>query len=288
MQENQSVQNEGFSLGYTSANLVHNQIKPVNLVDPRTSQSNATATQGSDPAQAATQNTQSPDLQKELEALQKRFNDRTSYYDKRIEQLVESEKQKLDALAAKDREIESLKISKRELPASAEELETFAKDLPVWDRVIEAKAMKIVEERMAVAQKEIDRLNQKLQEDSINKVRNKVKELHPDVDTLEKDPQFVKWFNEQPQGIKNLVLSMDPYEISRGIDLFKRESGYKTEKDRKLEASMAVRTDAATIPEANKPKVWTTSEIKKMTPREYERHADAINAAMREGRVVQG
>jgi hypothetical protein len=283
MTDNNGATNAGQALGYTSANLTYKQMTPVNLVDPRTgAQENPTDT----PSNAPDPATQNKDPKGD-ETWEKRYADLRSYTDKRLDALVEQNKTLLEKLAEKDREITQVKSAKRELPASEDELKEFSESYPVWDRIIEAKAMKLSQGEVDALRAEVEALRTQLKEEKTEKAKAKLKDLHPDWEKLEKDPVFNSWFAEQPEGVKNLIRSSDIYEIARGLDLFKKEIGIKTKRERDLEASLAVKADAGVVPEENKPKIWTTSEIKKLSPREYEKLADEINKAMREGRIRQ-
>ena len=283
MTENNGATNQGESLGYAAVPSRH-YFTPVNLVDPRTGKQE---TPTDTPSAAPDPATQNKDPKGE-ETWEKRHADYRSWTDKRIDALVEQNKTLLENLAAKDREIHQVKSAKRELPASEDELKEFSESYPVWDRVIEAKAMKLSQGEVDALRSEVEALRNQLKDEKTEKAKAKLKDLHPDWEKLEKDPVFNSWFAEQPEGVKNLIRSSDIYEIARGLDLFKKEAGFKSKKERDLEASLAVKTEATVVPEENKPKIWTTSEIKKMPTREYEKYQEEINKARLEGRIRHG
>ena len=78
---------------------------------------------------------------------------------------------------------------------------------------------------------------------------------------------------------------------ARAIDLYKMDRGIskltkKEEKDVKKEAAKAIsKTRKAVDSEAPKKKVWTTSEISKLKPHEFEKFEKEIDLARLEGRI---
>ena len=80
---------------------------------------------------------------------------------------------------------------------------------------------------------------------------------------------------------------------ARAIDLYKMDRGQskltkKEEKDVKKEAAKAIsKTRKATDSDAPKKKVWTTSEISKLKPHEFEKFEKDIDLARLEGRIEQ-
>ncbi len=288
MQE-QTVQDTGTALGYTVANQLYRQTKPVNLVDPRGGQAQPTDTQNTGTPAQDTSATAPVEIQKELESLQKRLNDRTSFYDKRLAEMSEHTKSLVEKLAEVEAENKALKTAKKPLPASDDELREFAELHPDWARIIEAKAMQVAQTELEIAKEKAEKREKQLQDIKAKEAKDKLRQLHPDFETLEHDAQFKQWYSQQPKGVQNLIVSSDIYECSRGLDLYKKEMGIKTKKEKDLDASMSVNVSAPAVnTEENKPKVWTTSEIKKLNPRQYEKVAEEIAKALREGRVVQG
>jgi hypothetical protein len=62
----------------------------------------------------------------------------------------------------------------------------------------------------------------------------------------------------------------------------------KEEKDVKKEAAKAItKTKKSTESDSPKKKIWTTSEISKLKPHEFERHEKDIDLARLEGRIEQ-
>ena len=134
--------------------------------------------------------------------------------------------------------------------------------------------------------------------DSLEVLREKaylnLKKLHPDVDEVRKSQDFHDWVDKQPESIQAWFYENDTdYTLAaRGIDLFKIETGFgKSKKPKGEERSLAeavIENSRQTIPEvtAGGKRVWKASEIKRMTPEEFEKNEKEIEQANYEGRVV--
>ena len=111
---------------------------------------------------------------------------------------------------------------------------------------------------------------------------------------MAKEVEFIEWLEDQPPSISEGVTgnSSDVKYASRVLDLYKADKGLNKKRGRpKRSAAEAVtKTNAKTVSvnqDANK-KTWTTSEIRKLKPHEFDKLEAEIDLANAEGRIVNG
>lgn len=221
----------------------------------------------------------------EIEILEKRYSDLQSYNDKRLSELSEQLRQVTLAHAKTMEELTKAKIAKRTLPLNDEEFEATAKDFDLIDKLAHTRASKVYAEESAGLVGEVEALKKELYEIKKKEARQKLKDLHPDFEKIEADPSFKVWAEAQPAGIKALFLSDNIYEVAKGLSLYKDDAGIKSRKEKELEESLAVSTTTTPKPEGRGEKRWKISDIKKLSAREFEKYADEINKAQKEGRI---
>jgi hypothetical protein len=272
------------SLGYVM--ISDRQRSPLSLTNPSTKQDEAatSATHSQAPSSQATPKTDPA----QTVNWEKRYGDLRADTEKRTAELVEQLRLAHDAQAEKDRQLQEARTVKRVLPLNDEELKALQESFPEWNKLATTQAIKIAEEELAPVKKEMDDLRKQLKEQKTKEAKEWLSKIHPDWQKFQTDDEFKVWYLEQPQGIKSLIDSDNVHEVSRGLDLYKKEKNIntKTKKDIELEASMGARVDSPLNPEAPLVKLWKRSEIKKMTAREYEKNAVEINKAQSEGRIL--
>lgn len=115
---------------------------------------------------------------------------------------------------------------------------------------------------------------------------------HPDWEAIRASAEFHAWVEEQPEDVQNWVYNNETKGdlAAKAITMYKLEKGLSEKpKSRvsKVDASKLVDGSRQTdIPNQN-PKVWTWTEIGKLSQRDYERLEPEIKKARVEGRITR-
>ena len=180
-------------------------------------------------------------------------------------------------------------------PKSIDELEAGRKEYPdVYDMV---ETIAINKATTRTAELEDKYKNLQLQQEQIAKEKAEVEllKLHPDFSEIRSKDEFHNWAANQDPTIQGWLYenTSNATLAARAIDLYKMDSGQskltkKEEKDVKKEAAKAIsKTRKNVESEIPKKKVWTTSEISKLKPHEFEKFEKEIDLARLEGRIEQ-
>jgi hypothetical protein len=178
-------------------------------------------------------------------------------------------------------------------PKSKQELEAWRKEYPDVYDMVETIAMNKATTQTADLETKFKDIQ--LQQEQIAKEKAEVEllKLHPDFNELrsqddfhnwaeQQDPTIQGWLYENTSNSKLAARAIDLYKMDRGISKLNR----KEEKDIKKEAAKAIsKTKKATDSDIPKKKVWTTSEISKLKPHQFEKFEKEIDLARLEGRI---
>ena len=180
-------------------------------------------------------------------------------------------------------------------PKSKDELEAWRKEYPDVYDMVETIAMN--KATTQTAELEDKYKNLQLQQEQIAKEKAEVEllKLHPDFNEIRQKEEFHNWAANQDPTIQGWLYenTSNAKLAARAIDLFKMDNGEskltkKEEKDVKKEAARAIsKTRKSTESDIPKKKVWTTSEISKLKPHEFEKHEKDIDLARLECRIEQ-
>ena len=180
-------------------------------------------------------------------------------------------------------------------PKSKDELEAWRKEYPDVYDMVETIAMNKATTQTADLEDKYKNLQ--LQQEQIAKEKAEVEllKLHPDFNEIRQKEEFHNWAANQDPTIQGWLYenTSNAKLAARAIDLFKMDNGEskltkKEEKDVKKEAARAIsKTRKSTESDIPKKKVWTTSEISKLKPHEFEKHEKDIDLARLEGRIEQ-
>ena len=180
-------------------------------------------------------------------------------------------------------------------PKSKDELEAWRKEYPDVYDMVETIAMNKATTRTAEIEDKYKNLQ--LQQEQIVKEKAEVEllKLHPDFNEIRQKEEFHNWAANQDPTIQGWLYenTSNAKLAARAIDLFKMDNGEskltkREEKDVKKEAARAIsKTRKSTESDIPKKKVWTTSEISKLKPHEFEKHEKDIDLARLEGRIEQ-
>ena len=217
----------------------------------------------------------------------KRYDDLKKHYDSTINK----HKEELTSLRTQ------LESSTKQFvpPKSKEELEAWRKEYPdVYDMV---ETIAIDKATTQTAELENKYKNIQLQQEQIAKEKAEVEllKLHPDFNDIRSKDDFHEWAANQDPTIQGWLYenTSNSKLAARAIDLYKMDRGQSTltkkeEKDVKKEAAKAIsKTKKATDSDVPKKKVWTTSEISKLKPHQFEKFEKEIDLARLEGRIEQ-
>ena len=180
-------------------------------------------------------------------------------------------------------------------PKSKDELEAWRKEYPdVYDMV---ETIAINKATTQTADLENKYKDLKLQQEQIAKEKAEVEllKIHPDFNDIRQKEEFHNWAANQDPTIQGWLYenTSNAKLAARAIDLFKMDNGEskltkKEEKDVKKEAARAIsKTRKSTESDIPKKKVWTTSEISKLKPHQFEKFEKEIDLARLEGRIEQ-
>ena len=216
----------------------------------------------------------------------KRYDDLKKHYDSTINK----HKEELTSLRTQ------LESSTKQFvpPKSKDELEAWRKEYPDVYDMVETIAMNKATTQTADLENKYKDL--KLQQEQIAKEKAEVEllKIHPDFNELRANDDFHAWAEQQDPTIQSWLYenTTNSKLASRAIDLYKADRGItkakKEDKDLKKEAAKAIsKTKKATDTDTPKKKVWTTSEISRLKPHQFEKFEKEIDLARLEGRIEQ-
>lgn len=181
------------------------------------------------------------------------------------------------------------------LPRTEAELTAWMQQYPDVAAFIETIALKKIGEREA----EFARLREELQEDKATTARERAEarlmRRHPDFDEIRNDPKFHAWAEKQSKLVQRALYEEDdPDACADALDLYKaflannKPKAKNTRQDEQRQAAELIpartRTDEPPVTDPSK-RVYKESEIAVMTPRQFEKLEEDIDAARREGRI---
>ena len=220
-------------------------------------------------------------------AFKKRYDDLKKHYDSTINK----HKEEVHSLRTQ------LESSTQQFvaPKSKEELEAWRKEYPDVYDMVETIAMNKATTQSAELESKFKNLQ--VQQEQIKKEKAEVEilKIHPDFNEIREKEEFHQWAEKQDPTIQGWLYenTSNAKLAARAIDLYKMDAGQskltkKEEKDVKKEAAKAIsKTRKAVDSDAPKKKVWTTSEISKLKPHEFEKFEKDIDLARLEGRIEQ-
>ena len=179
-------------------------------------------------------------------------------------------------------------------PKSKDELEAWRKEYPDVYDMVETIAINKADTRAKEMEDKYKILQSQQEQISKEKAEVELLKLHPDFSEIRQKDDFHNWATKQDPVIQDWLYenTSNAQLAGRAIDLYKMDKGIgkysnKQEKDIKKEAAKAVsKTRKAESTEGAKPKkIWSNTEISKMSAREYDKYEDEIDAAIREGRI---
>jgi hypothetical protein len=225
----------------------------------------------------------------ELSAEEKNFKKR--YGDLRRHQ-QDKEKEFTAKIEALESQLSKAANKQLVLPKTDEELEAWTKEYPDIASIIETiadkkskSAAKDIEDRMV----ELEEMRQNAHRD---KAEAELVKMHPDFIEIRQDDTFHNWAKEQPKWVQDALYENvdDAKSVARVIDLYKIDKGITNKKKAKPDekaAASSVKTKSAAAPEPDESaKMIRESEVANMSIKEYEKRADEIMDAQRNGNFI--
>jgi len=240
------------------------------------------------------EDTQEGFLQKQKEAQdhdwKKRYSDLKSYHDRKNNEWSQQQE-----LAEAKLKLAEQKASQPDvLPKSPEELEEFKKEYPDVYNVVETVAKLQSAERMQEVEARLEELKKSEQESQVRLAEKELLSLHPDFIEIKDSPEFLSWLDEQPASIAEGIKKnrTDAKWASRVLDLFKvdnnispKKRGRQKKSNAESAAEAVTKTEKVSVSPEGEAKVWTSEEIAKLKPWEFEKLESEIDKASREGRI---
>lgn len=219
----------------------------------------------------------------------KRWTDLKKRYDTEITKY----RQELDSLKENTGDLENVKV-----PETPEELKQFMKDEPALYNLFKGIAKLEVEQDSVEVKEKIKDIESRELKLAKEQAIREVKEVHNDFDQITESDDFHDWAEAQPKSIQDMVYTTktDSSALIRAIDLYKAdvaklestESAKQSQAREKVDASSLVSTRTAPQPSSGDKKVWTESEIRKLSLEQYDALEAEIDKAIFEGRVIPG
>ena len=224
----------------------------------------------------------------ELSAEEKNFKKRYGDLRRHVQDKEQEWKVKFEQLEA---QLNAAAKNELVLPKSEQDIEAWAKKYPDVAGIVEAIADKKASERSADLDgrlKEIEELRTTAKRE---KAEAELAALHPDFSEIRKDDAFHNWAEEQPKWVQDALYenSEDAKSVARVIDLYKSDKGITNKKASSSDkgAAASVTTKRTTSPNHEESSNYLReSQVAKMSMKEYEKRAEDIFEAQRQGKFI--
>ena len=231
----------------------------------------------------------STEVKTEEHDYKKRYDDLKKHYDSKLYEWKEEREQLMQG----PQPIE-------ESPEEDADIANFRENYPDVYNVVEAMTTKNSAKEVQELKEEIERLSAKEEQLQAKNAYQALLALHPDFSDIKKSDQFKEWLGKQPPSIADGITknNNDVQYASRVLDLYKADTastkktrGRPSKKQLEAAAEAVTRTTPVNVStnnsDANK-KVWTTSEIRRLKPHEFDKLEAELDQANAEGRIVNG
>jgi len=220
----------------------------------------------------------------------KRYDDLKKHYDQKLSEFKRTEQE----LREQSREAEP----QYQAPKTQEDLDRFRTEYPDLYDTVETVAHMRSQQEVEALRSRFSVIEEREAQIAAREAESALQERHPDFDQIRGDDSFHEWAQEQPDQIQDWIYN-NPNNVTlavKALDLYKLETG-KGQGSRKRRsgnrqpqggsAADMVSTKTTNV-DAKEAKIWTESEIAKMSLDQFDRHEDEIKIAMEEGRVRRG
>ena len=220
----------------------------------------------------------------------KRYDDLKKHYDSKLNEFRQREEQLRAEVQAS--------VPAYQAPKSEEDLARFREEYPDLYDTVETVAHMRAEQQMEDMRQRFSAIEQRELEIAKREAETALKERHPDFDEIRGDDAFHDWAKEQPDQIQDWIYN-NPDNVTlavKALDLYKLETGQATPKKRgrprkepqeQGSAADMVSTKTTSV-DAQQPRIWTETEIAKMSLDQFDKYEEEIREALSEGRVRPG
>jgi len=218
----------------------------------------------------------------------KRYDDLKKHYDQKLSEFKRKEQELMEQARAAEPVYQA--------PKSQEDLDRFREEYPDLYDTVETVAHMRSQQEVEALRSKLSVIEQREAEIAAREAEAALQERHPDFDDIRGDDNFHDWAKEQPEQIQDWIYN-NPNNVTlavKALDLYKLETG-KGQSTRKRRSARQQTGSAAdmvstktTNVDAKEAKIWTESEIAKMSLDQFDRVEDEIKLAMEEGRVRRG
>ena len=220
----------------------------------------------------------------------KRYDDLKKHYDQKLSEFKRTEQE----LREQSREAEP----QYQAPKSQEDLDRFRTEYPDLYDTVETVAHMRSQQEVEALRSRFSVIEEREAQIAAREAESALQERHPDFDQIRGDDSFHEWAQDQPDQIQDWIYN-NPNNVTlavKALDLYKLDTG-KGQGSRKRRsgnrqpqggsAADMVSTKTTNV-DTKEAKIWTESEIAKMSLDQFDRHEDEIKIAMEEGRVRRG
>ena len=225
-------------------------------------------------------------MQPEEKTFKKRYGDLRRH-------AQEKEKDMRNQIRQLEEQLSSATKEGIKLPKSDEEISEWSKQYPDVAKIVETIATKKAQELDSSIEKRLQNIAEREIESNRQRAEVELLQLHPDFDEIRNSEDFHSWVNEQPAWIQKALYENenDAKSAARAIDLYKVDSDIVTKKAKKSNNKDAAKSvsskNSITKPQADEASASIKeSDVDKMSAQEYEKHAEAITAAIRSGNFI--
>jgi hypothetical protein len=220
-------------------------------------------------------------LSVEEKTWKKRYSDLKSYNDKKFNDLTKQ---------VQSLQTQLLSANKEKMPSTPEEIDHFFRTYPDIGRHFRTIAMQEVLKQKQEIEQETQLTKNQLEELRREKAEETIRKAHKDYDDLRESEDFHEWAQRQSRTVQNMVYeSDDPHDCITALDLYKSQLKKRPGPKPRDDAATLVNTRApVAMSDMDGKKVWKTSEIRALKGAMFEKYEAEIEAAKREGRIVNG
>lgn len=214
----------------------------------------------------------------------KRYDDLKKHYDIKVEDFKKSKE---------EYEAKITSFDNPTLPAGAtsQEMESFREDYPDVYKAMQTISAQQAEEKSKQLEEEIASLKEKEVHLVQEQAKKELTDAHPDFFELREAEDFLQWLEEQPVSISNGITqnNTDSKWAVRVVDLYKADKGLvKSRKKQSKSNSKAadfVPTKNRVVADTKTDRIWTTDEISRLRPDQFDKLEKELEQANREGRI---
>lgn len=180
------------------------------------------------------------------------------------------------------------------LPKSDEEISEWSKQYPDVAKIVETIATKKAQELDSSIEKRLQNIADREIESNRQRAEVELLQIHPDFDEIRNSEDFHAWVQEQPAWVQQALYENenDAKSAGRAIDLYKIDTDMASKKAKQpkstKDAAKSVNTKASSAkPQADESSLQIKeSDVDKMSAQEYEKHAEEITTAIRNGNFI--